>query len=51
MDDKYGTMEQLDRIERGARDFRRLELEHCGHSPQRDQPEAVLAAVADFLAR
>ena len=51
VDDEYGTMEQLDRIERGARDFRRLELEHCGHSPQRDQPEAVLAAVADFLAR
>ena len=50
MDDEYGTMEQIDRIGRGVRDFQRLELQHCGHSPHRDQPEAVLAAVADFLA-
>jgi pimeloyl-ACP methyl ester carboxylesterase len=49
-DDEYGTMAQLDRIKRGVRDFRRLELEQCGHSPQRDQPEAVLAATANFLA-
>ena len=51
VDDEYGTMEQLDRLERGVRDLRRLELEHCGHSPHRDQPDAVLTAVADFLAR
>jgi len=50
VDDEYGTMEQIDRIEHGVRDFHRLEVEHCGHSPQRDQPEAVLAAVAAFLA-
>jgi pimeloyl-ACP methyl ester carboxylesterase len=50
VDDEYGTMEQLDRIERGVRDFHRLELQHCGHSPHRDQPEAVLAAVTAFLA-
>jgi pimeloyl-ACP methyl ester carboxylesterase len=28
---------------------RRLELAACGHSPQRDQPDAVLAAVTSFL--
>jgi pimeloyl-ACP methyl ester carboxylesterase len=50
VDDKYGTMEQIDRIGRGVREFHRLELQHCGHSPHRDQPEAVLAAVAAFLA-
>jgi pimeloyl-ACP methyl ester carboxylesterase len=50
VDDEYGTMEQLDRIERGVRDFHRLELPHCGHSPHRDQPGAVLAAVTAFLA-
>jgi pimeloyl-ACP methyl ester carboxylesterase len=50
VDDEYGTMEQIDRIGRGVRDFYRLELQHCGHSPHRDQPEAVLAAVAAFLA-
>jgi pimeloyl-ACP methyl ester carboxylesterase len=49
VDDEYGTVEQIDRIGRGARDFRRLELQHCGHSPHRDQPEAVLSAAAAFL--
>ena len=50
VDDEYGTMEQIDRLERGVPDFGRLELERCGHSPHRDQPEAVLTAVARFLA-
>jgi pimeloyl-ACP methyl ester carboxylesterase len=49
LDDQYGTMAQLDRIERGVRNFRRVELRDCGHSPHRDQPEAVLAAAATFL--
>jgi len=49
-DDEYGTMAQLDRIERAVRDFRRLELEQCGHSAHRDQPDAVLAAAVNFLA-
>jgi pimeloyl-ACP methyl ester carboxylesterase len=48
-DDQYGTMEQIDRIERAVRRFSRLELAACGHSPHRDQPEAVLSATADFL--
>jgi pimeloyl-ACP methyl ester carboxylesterase len=26
-------------------------LAHCGHSPQRDQPEALTRAVVDFIAR
>jgi pimeloyl-ACP methyl ester carboxylesterase len=51
VDDQYGTMEQLDRIARGVRSFRRLELADCRHSPHRDQPEAVLKAAVDFLAR
>ncbi|HEV8553838.1 MAG TPA: alpha/beta hydrolase [Casimicrobiaceae bacterium] len=49
VDDEYGTMEQIDRLERGVRDTRRLELAACGHSPHRDQPDAVLAAVTSFL--
>ena len=48
--DEYGTMEQIDRLECRVRDFRRLELPDCGHSPHRDQPEAVLSAVTTFLA-
>ena len=50
VDDEYGTLAQIDRLERGVRDLRRLELARCGHSPHRDQPEAVLTAVAKFLA-
>ena len=49
LDDQYGTLEQLDRIERAVGDFRRLELADCRHSPHRDQPDAVLSATADFL--
>jgi pimeloyl-ACP methyl ester carboxylesterase len=45
-DDQYGTMEQLDRIARGAPGRTTLlKLEHCGHAPQRDQPEAVIEAI------
>jgi pimeloyl-ACP methyl ester carboxylesterase len=51
-DDEYGTMAQLDAIERRVGGpVERLELEHCGHSPHRDQREATLAAIADFVAR
>jgi pimeloyl-ACP methyl ester carboxylesterase len=49
LDDEYGTLEQIERTVRGVRQLRRLELAHCGHSPHRDQPDAVLAAVAEFL--
>jgi pimeloyl-ACP methyl ester carboxylesterase len=48
-DDEYGTMSQLNRIERGAPDVRLLKLEDCRHSPHRDQPEAMLEAIARFV--
>jgi pimeloyl-ACP methyl ester carboxylesterase len=45
-DDQYGTMAQLDRIAAGVRSpCRLLKLADCGHAPQRDQPEAVIAAI------
>jgi pimeloyl-ACP methyl ester carboxylesterase len=50
-DDEYGTLEQLDRLARGVRDLDRVELADCGHSAHRDQPDAVLAATAEFLRR
>jgi pimeloyl-ACP methyl ester carboxylesterase len=50
-DDEYGTMAQLDRIGAGLANVERLELDRCGHSPHRDQPEAVLRATAPFLQR
>ena len=48
-DDEYGTMDQLDRIAAAIAQTLRLELASCGHSPHRDQPEAVLEAAAAFL--
>jgi pimeloyl-ACP methyl ester carboxylesterase len=48
-DDEYGTMAQIDAIGRRVPHARLLKLAACGHSPHRDQPERVIAAVADFL--
>jgi pimeloyl-ACP methyl ester carboxylesterase len=50
IDDEYGTMEQIDRLQQGVRNLQRLELADCGHSPHRDQPDAVLSAVKSFHA-
>ncbi|MEO8565729.1 MAG: alpha/beta hydrolase [Betaproteobacteria bacterium] len=50
-DDEYGSTAQLDAIERQAGGkVARLELADCRHSPHRDQPDATLAAIADFVA-
>lgn len=49
LDDEYGTLEQIRRIAHGARDALLIELPACGHSPHRDQPEAVLGALCRFL--
>jgi pimeloyl-ACP methyl ester carboxylesterase len=49
--DEYGTMDQIDRIARGAREVEVLALPGAGHSPHRDQPTAVLSAVTRFVSR
>ena len=49
--DEYGTMEQVDRIARLAADVELIKLRDCGHFPHRDQPEAVINAVARFVRR
>lgn len=48
--DEYGTLAQLDAIAQAAPQARRCVLPRCGHSPHRDQPAALLAAVSAFLA-
>jgi pimeloyl-ACP methyl ester carboxylesterase len=48
-DDEYGTMAQVDAIARLVPHARLLKLPACGHSPHRDQPAALLGAVAAFL--
>jgi pimeloyl-ACP methyl ester carboxylesterase len=49
-DDQYGTLAQLERIQRGCRGkVRTTILPNCGHTPHRDQPELTLRAVTSFL--
>lgn len=50
-DDEYGTLAQVTGIRACARHAEVLVLAHCGHSPHRDQPEALTHAVTDFIAR
>lgn len=47
--DEYGTMAQLDELALAAPQTQQIRLADCGHSPQRDQPERTLEAVAAFL--
>lgn len=49
-DDQYGTMAQIERIAELAPGTRLVKLPACGHSPHRDQPDAVIAACRGFLA-
>lgn len=49
LDDEFGTLEQLYRIETMLPQVQRLELENCGHAPHQDQDIAVLEAVQSFL--
>ena len=49
-DDEYGTMEQMRRIDAKVGDVRLLELPNCRHSAHKDQPDAVIEAIARFVA-
>jgi pimeloyl-ACP methyl ester carboxylesterase len=50
-DEEYGTLEQLDRIERGVKGrTSRLALPTGGHSPHLSHPQEVAGAVAGFVA-
>ena len=48
-DDEYGTMDQIHGIRRAVPGARLVELEGCGHSPHRDCPDEVTAAVNEFI--
>ena len=50
IDDEYGTMAQIDHIAEALAQAQLLALQGCGHSPHRDQPETVIAAVQKFIA-
>ena len=49
-DDIYGSMAQIDGIAAAVPGTTLLKLPACGHSPHRDQPEAVTAACRHLLA-
>ena len=49
VDDEYGTLEQVERLARNTPHTQVLALPQCGHSPHRDQEDAVVKAVAGFF--
>ena len=49
--DEYATLRQIDVIaEKTPHGAQLLKLDQCGHTPQRDQEAAVLAAISQFVA-
>ena len=52
VDDEYGTLAQVDAIVAGAGGYVEKELlPDCRHSPHRDQPEATLGVICNFVER
>jgi pimeloyl-ACP methyl ester carboxylesterase len=49
VDDEYGSMAQLDDLAAAVPHAELLKLPACGHSPHKDQPERVTAAIAAWL--
>ena len=50
VDDVYGTLAQIESIQHRLPQTRLLAMADCGHSPHRDQPQALIAAASDFFA-
>jgi pimeloyl-ACP methyl ester carboxylesterase len=50
VDDAYGTLRQIEEIRPERGQIIRHALANCGHSPHKDQAQATLTLVADFLA-
>jgi pimeloyl-ACP methyl ester carboxylesterase len=49
LDDEYGTLAQIRGIKDKLPQTRLRELPDCGHSPHRDQPQAVIDAAQEFF--
>lgn len=49
--DEYGTMRQIERIRELCPQTELARLNRCGHSPQFDRPDTVLARITAFVAR
>ena len=48
--DEYGTLRQITDIKEHLPHTQLLALANCGHSPHRDQPEALMTAITEFIA-
>lgn len=48
-DDEYGTLAQIHGIAQRVPQTELQELAHCGHSPHRDQPAALIEASVQFI--
>ncbi len=46
--DEYGSLRQIEAIAELHEDTRLVALPDCGHSPHKDQPERLIAAVRDW---
>lgn len=49
LDDEYGTLAQIRGIASRVPRTELVELPDCGHSPHRDQPDKLIAAITAFL--
>src|SRR4029077_5901324 len=49
-DDEYGTLAQVEAIQRHMPATQTLILPRCGHSPHRDQPSLTLDVISKFVA-
>lgn len=49
--DLYGTLRQIDEIAPTAGPFEKFVVPDCGHSPHKDQADAVTARIVEFLAQ
>jgi pimeloyl-ACP methyl ester carboxylesterase len=49
VDDEYGTLAQVRNIRAQVPQAQVLEIASCGHSPHRDQPQVLIAAVRAFV--
>lgn len=49
VNDEYGTLEQIHGIAKVTPQCALVELADCGHSPHKDQPDRLIAAVQQFF--
>lgn len=49
INDEYGTLAQIRNIQQHVPQTQLLEIDHCGHSPHRDQPQALTHACVQFF--